>query len=459
MKEQEKKPQSPQCTEPWHVLHLGNNGIFRPCCNLVFESDITPSSKEDVSRIFNSLQMVYLRKQLSTNDIRNPVCQKCLSGEILPGPTNTKELGSIYKDFPEAKAKVQGAMERGDAFLDYLPLKYGIAISYACNLKCIMCVQSYINDSRMFKRYPIEGLIRALREIGGSNIAVLDVVGGEPFNNKDGLELLDFCKDPMFKNTKISVSTNGLNIDKHIDLIKDIEKISIAFSIEGTGPIYENIRIGSNWEKLADNYKMLWDLRKEKEGLTVFAVMSIIMRSSIPGLADLVEFVGSNGGRFDFVRCSSELFYENVFLYPSLLEDIRWERHMLDAISMAAKYGLEPEILSLTNMMKDMKKRFVSPNQDIINNEIQRLVRLCNLDFEQWNVYGRNKKKHISRKEIINNHERFFRWLKKCDLELDKNSSQYFGDKIDKLINMDIDPLFKPQKCRPIGTSLDMVMQ
>ncbi|MCP4676414.1 MAG: radical SAM protein [Deltaproteobacteria bacterium] len=352
---------------------------------------------------------------------------------MLPAPESTQDFQAAYPDFSEGVAKVSRALERGDLFLDYLPLRYEVAGSYACNLKCVMCVQSDSCNSEMLSPYSVDGFMEAVKEIGGSNIGELAIVGGEPFANKDSLELIDFCSDPMFKNTTITIVTNGLNVDKHLDAIKNIEKLRITLSIEGTREAYESIRVGSNWNRVTDNYKQLLALEKEKDGLMLEHVMSIIMRSSIPSLKELVEFFVECRGRLHFVRCCSAFYFENVFLYPSLLEGINWERHMLDAIHVAAQYGLDSEINFLTSMLRDLKQRASRPNQDVLRQEFDRIVRLCNSDFEPWQVHGRNKKEKISNEKIIETCENFFAWLKKCNLEIDENSALYFRQRLQEL--------------------------
>ncbi len=406
------------CTEPWHALHLGHEGVFKPCCHLWFKSNIIPESKEDIMALFNAPEMVELREQFVSGEIKNKFCRACLEGYLLPKPTNTQDIDEIYRDHPGFAAEIGRAIREGQTKLDYFPKKLEVNLTFACNLKCIMCTQSPVDIPQFYKLYPSDRLIRAIEDMGPKNVAWIALVGGEPLATRDGTQLLRYLTHREFENTLVTITTNGTKIQDHLETIKRIQKLHLVFSIEGVGEVFEHVRPGAKWEEVKENYKTVMELSKSQEGLSCQHIMSIVMKSTIPCLPELMEFIGQNSGTINFVKCCGEFFRENVFFYPSLLEDVEWREYFDRAIEIGKKHGMTNECRALEEIGSDLAGRTSRPSPDIMKKELERIRKLTKGDYQSWNIGGRLKDSTISKDEIMLHSERFLRWLERGPKEI-----------------------------------------
>ena len=130
--------------------------------------------------------------------------------------------------------------------------------SSLCNLKCIHCPTGTVNIPRKVMEWPV--FEKILQEIKNHKDKVKVVVlyhGGEPLLNKDLIRMIKEIKDLGIE--KIKTSTNGMLLDEEMcfELVKSgIDEIEI--SLDGTSPEMNNkIRIGSDYQKIVNNIKML----------------------------------------------------------------------------------------------------------------------------------------------------------------------------------------------------------
>ena len=129
-----------------------------------------------------------------------------------------------------------------------------------CNLKCFMCVQSFDPpkpmkmESELFKKIIDEGVKKGL-------CSIKNQYRGEPLLDKRTPDMVKYAKEKgiievMFNTnaTLLSEGTAKALIDAGLD--------KLICSVDGyTKEIYENVRIGANFETVLNNIKNLQNLK------------------------------------------------------------------------------------------------------------------------------------------------------------------------------------------------------
>ncbi len=167
------------------------------------------------------------------------------------------------------------------SYVPWKPLSCTISITTRCNLKCIMCSRS------IYKVKNIDMSIDMFDKITDSfkNKSITILGAGEPLLHPYIHTVLGIC---FWKNIKVSLVTNGTLAD-HLVLTPNIQ--SIVFSIDGIYSNYDRIRIGSNFNTVINNLKLISGQRRNK--YPELRVNFVGMQSNINDLPELIEIVGN----------------------------------------------------------------------------------------------------------------------------------------------------------------------
>lgn len=232
-----------------------------PCCNMGNEHavmlDIPDQHALTPQEIFDHPAMQQIRHNLA-HGVRDPHCDVCWRME---------DRGLI-------------SYRMRDTTLHEPKLRcVDIRTSNVCNLRCRMCApnnsHSLAIDHAFFQR---QGLLDEARGVlerwpspddrsqqpSGSaqwdwllaNTAMIDHVkasGGEPFLDRQFVELLQrYQQDGTAGHTTLEIHTNGTHLSEDmLELLSSFKKLTLHFSVDAYGKLYQYIRHPQPWPELA----------------------------------------------------------------------------------------------------------------------------------------------------------------------------------------------------------------
>ena len=144
-----------------------------------------------------------------------------------------------------------------------------------CNAKCIICSNyhssSWLAEDQKFSdtAFPISRSAATARDnniidqINFENIVRVYFNGGEPVLSQDPVKILQKLSD-LGKLNQIDVgfNMNGscMPSDEMIALLKQAARVTVYFSIDGTGPQFEYIRYPLKWNTVTENIQKVIEL-------------------------------------------------------------------------------------------------------------------------------------------------------------------------------------------------------
>lgn len=171
-----------------------------------------------------------------------------------------------------------------------------------CNLRCRTCVRNSWDEpmgdmSMETYRRLVEGLrpVRSLRKMSFWGF-------GEPLLHPDIVEMVRMAKELK---VKTEIVTNGLLLTREIsESMVEVGLDSIVISMDGTSPeSYGDIRLGSDFQLVLDNVRMLQEARAEVPGKIPdrgpeVGIEFVVMRRNVAELANLPKLAAQMGAVF-----------------------------------------------------------------------------------------------------------------------------------------------------------------
>lgn len=167
-----------------------------------------------------------------------------------------------------------------------------IEVTTRCNMKCIMCEHTYWNEKgRDMSFEEFKGIVDQfpkLKWIGLTGI-------GESFLNKDFLKMLRYVKS---KSIFVELYDTFYFVDEKIarELVEmGVDRIDMSIDA-ATNETYEKIRIGSNFERVINNFKTLVRLKKEMNAhFPELGFHYIVLKSNVNEIPQFIELANSLG--------------------------------------------------------------------------------------------------------------------------------------------------------------------
>lgn len=173
------------------------------------------------------------------------------------------------------------------------PSYLNIGIDSRCNLQCKMCGAKNVEKPEETKER-LKEIVKKLKQYNFTNLRTLFIAGsGEVFFNPIYSEVLNNLDQFHMPNLeKIILKTNGVLLDRHVELIHKLSKkcrVFVSLSVDGIRPeTYRMIRRKSNYDRVYQNMALLSDL-KEKHIVKEIEYSFCIQRDNFRELPDFIE--------------------------------------------------------------------------------------------------------------------------------------------------------------------------
>ncbi len=266
------------CHAPFNNMYFNIHGQAAPCWLTLTDADnIKDKTIAEIwqGERFNSIRQAIQQKNL------NYACTTCQKN--IASGNYVSALAKLY-DLPYALTKYPAEME--------------FELSNICNLECVMCKGDLSSAIRKNREHlpPIESpyndsFVEQLKEFL-PHLKEAKFLGGEPFLIPVYYKIWDaiIALNPKIK---ITVTTNGTVWNARVKQILESLHCNIILSIDAfTKETYEKIRLGSNFEKVIENFGHFRKYTKERE--TYMGISVNPLRKNYKELAGYVHFCNKN---------------------------------------------------------------------------------------------------------------------------------------------------------------------
>ena len=354
------------CYMPWHAITLSANGDIKPCCQFSNKGRRPNTEHDSIMENFNSERMQELRKQFLVGE-QPKACNSCWEREELVGKSrrlwfNEKFMNSDA-DFVNGNNPTEFDVPNPTFY------QADINLSNVCNLKCRMCGSWASNswfkeelalakiDKRYEKneravelqQYGIEDLRNMLPHL--KKVKRIDFKGGEPMMAKHHNQFLQWLIEEEMTDVELFYTTNGtVQNPKILELLKQFKRVSICFSIEGTGDLYRYIRGGKY--TIEDFEKTLAVYDKLENVQIMFNVT--LQNYNVFNLPELHEFLHDLEDKY--TRVSAKHSFGTICNKPAYLSPINLPDDLRDkAVERLSLYD------DFDKLVESMNKRVFDP--------------------------------------------------------------------------------------------------
>lgn len=204
------------------------------------------------------------------------------------------------------------------------PIHLDVETQTPCNLRCVMCYQSF--DPVKYKRMSIPMFTKIMLESKQYGLCSTKL----QFRNEP---LLDERLPTFIRMAKqcnivdVMINTNGTMLTKELskELI-DSGLDTIIFSVDGyTKKVYESIRIGANFNKVYKNIKYFSKLKKKSKWPTPRIILRTIERDDIDmdGYKDFWDNIADSIVSYPIMNVKQD---EDFTVYPKFCCKELWRR-------------------------------------------------------------------------------------------------------------------------------------
>lgn len=172
-------------------------------------------------------------------------------------------------------------------------MEFVVYLTNKCNLRCAMCTQYGDNYKENAKQdMPLEDWKKFFDSISDTNPKPkIILIGGEPLLYKDFDALVEYLSELKFN---IHLVTNGVFLDKHIDIIRKTE-MNITISIDGLENTHDKIRaVSGTFKKVIENIRLINRLKSEGTNISLF-VNYVVLPDNIDEMHDFAKFIQTQG--------------------------------------------------------------------------------------------------------------------------------------------------------------------
>jgi len=275
------------CPAKWDELHLNYNYKWAyGCCKatpIVFVDDW----REQLDQ----------QKQNLLNGVQDPSCDYCWKVENNGG---VSDRHGYIKNFDQT------------LFPEYLenlrePSTIEVNLGNECNFQCTYCspqfsskwdtdmrskpykIKSDMGHFRLNSKQAdnIESNLTFLNKY--QSIDVLNILGGEPLQNKRLFKMLDDIDNVKNLHITTNFSCKKETIDQIIERSQRYDSVRLGISLDATGKIAEFTRYGMNWANMIDNIEYLISHAGKNIEIRILTLLSSLTIHGIDNLTILMK--------------------------------------------------------------------------------------------------------------------------------------------------------------------------
>ena len=366
------------CSIPWiHTeVNLQTNEI-KPCCKY---RGVSGNLNEGLETVWNNPGYHQLRDDIANNRTHS-ACSAC----AVPDDVFS------YKSYKNAIYMPR--LHRINIAQPALPEIIHITLKNTCNLACRMCspysssrlnevtkrnsfLNKFYNFTKVNNRFD-------LNQLKGSfaNARHLTITGGEPLMDNDCEQLIEMVQLESSRLESIVFSTNMTYMnDRLLDRLNAMRiKVRLNISIDGPKHIHEYIRVGCNWDELAENL-----CRLRARYTFEFGINSTISALNIGYITDLiagVEQLGvQTGVKFTHIMATPVLeshLHPSIFAQPELATICAEYKDRLNSYSASSIQGADTlvktagEFLNSPDGDIELFKNFISQFDSVAETDVR----------------------------------------------------------------------------------------
>lgn len=248
------------CYMPWHAITLSANGDIKPCCQFSNKGRRANTEHPTIMENYNSERMQELRREFLLGN-QPSACNSCWEREDLVGESRRLWFNKKFMRFDAGFNN--GEKPTTTKVPNPTWYQADINLSNVCNLKCRMCgswaSNSWFEEEKQLaaidrryektsnppglQQYDLDDLRNMLPHL--KDVKRIDFKGGEPMMAKHHNQFLEWMIEEGMTDVNLFYTTNGtVQNPKILNLLSNFSNVSLCFSIEGTGKLYEYIRGG-----------------------------------------------------------------------------------------------------------------------------------------------------------------------------------------------------------------------
>ena len=262
------------CKMPYEALAVTSVGKISPCC--AFQNSYA-----------NDLQSI---EEYWRSDLRREIISDFDNGKWHPGCRGCQSIEDAGVRSKRQKYNIANTHKPFQKF-NTNPKFVEVALGNQCNVACVTCGSDFSSGWRQYdKEMPelfsdryefLKYNFKISRDFtdelldkmkNNPNLSI-ELIGGEPFFNKEGIYLLTEMSKNNMPNEVSLTSNCSLISDDIIEIIKNLN-ININPSIDATGRLYDYIR-NYDFNIIEQNVKRLLDANIKLILMPVFSVFNI----------------------------------------------------------------------------------------------------------------------------------------------------------------------------------------
>lgn len=271
-----------------------------------------------------------------------------------------------------------------------------VYLNNTCNLSCLYCTEfnssKIESENKKFGQFNQGGIVLDTNFVNKSEklfpvfldwikenyhtLEIMNIVGGEPFFQKEFDILLDFLQNSKNKNCEINIISNLMvptkMLIKYIDIFKSmiieqkIKRLDITCSIDCWGAEQEYVRTGLDLDTWTNNFEYL--LEQKWLRININQVVTPLTIKTMPALLERLNQWSKKkqiGHYFSVAAPGPSYFVPKIFGPGEFDKDFEKIIQLMADSGVALEYmkGIQHEYLTSTSNPEEIKKLIIFLNE------------------------------------------------------------------------------------------------